>query len=100
LNLYPDPVHFVSFLKEVDRIDISADLFVKLLEVYRDQKAQDGSDPMQFVFCMLSYSLAVFIHTAQDPPLPANNYADANSVVGWKGILEYTLQTRTFVILY
>ena len=49
LDLYPDPVHFVRFLKDIDRNDISSDLFVKLLEAYRDQKFRETSDPMQFV---------------------------------------------------
>lgn len=45
LNLRPDPVHFVRFLKSIDRADVSSELFVKLLEVYRDQKLQQESDP-------------------------------------------------------
>jgi hypothetical protein len=62
LNLYPDPVRFVRFLKDIDRIDISSDLFVKLLEAYHNNKSQDSSDPMQFVSHMIFYSLAVFMH--------------------------------------
>ncbi|KAF8231899.1 hypothetical protein L208DRAFT_1361765 [Tricholoma matsutake] len=46
LDLYPDPVSFVRFLKDIDRVDISSDLFVKLLEVYRIHKSQ-ASDPMR-----------------------------------------------------
>jgi hypothetical protein len=49
LNLYPDPVHLVQFLKSIDRADISSELFVKLLEGYRDMKAQRESDPMRSV---------------------------------------------------
>lgn len=46
-NLYPDPAHFVQFLKEADRGDVSSDLFVTLLEKYRDQRLHPSSDPMQ-----------------------------------------------------
>ncbi|KAG6854762.1 hypothetical protein C0991_001189 [Blastosporella zonata] len=45
LGLYPDPNHFVQFLKTIDRADISSDFFVKLLEAYRDQKTDDDEDP-------------------------------------------------------
>lgn len=99
LDLYPDPVSFVRFLKDIDRVDISSDLFVKLLEVYRIHKSQ-ASDPMRFVLRMISCLPTVFIHPPQDAPLPANNYTDANPAVRWKDIVEYTLQTCTFVILY
>lgn len=47
-DLYPDPVHFVHFSKEIDRADISSELFVRLLEAYRNQKTQGGS-PMRSV---------------------------------------------------
>lgn len=47
LDLRPDPVHFVRFLKEIDRADVSSDLFVKLLESYRDTKDSDDPDPMR-----------------------------------------------------
>ncbi|KAJ7179134.1 hypothetical protein C8R46DRAFT_1187560 [Mycena filopes] len=45
LNLYPDPVHFVRFLKSIQRTDISSDLFVRLLESYRDSKLESDGDP-------------------------------------------------------
>ncbi|KAJ7180037.1 hypothetical protein C8R43DRAFT_384856 [Mycena crocata] len=45
LDLYPDPTHFVRFLKSVQRPDISSDLFVRLLESYRDSKAETDGDP-------------------------------------------------------
>ncbi|KAJ6613487.1 hypothetical protein B0H10DRAFT_1805501 [Mycena sp. CBHHK59/15] len=47
LDLYPDPVHFVNFLKSIQRTDISSDLFVRLLESYRDSKHQVEGDPMR-----------------------------------------------------
>ncbi|KAG5637776.1 hypothetical protein H0H81_003277 [Sphagnurus paluster] len=45
LGLYPDPSHFVQFLKTIDRTDISSDLFVQLLEAYRDHKTKEEKDP-------------------------------------------------------
>ncbi|KAJ7095353.1 hypothetical protein B0H15DRAFT_775607 [Mycena belliarum] len=45
LDLYPDPAHFVRFLKSIQRTDISSDLFVRLLESYRDSKTDAVGDP-------------------------------------------------------
>ncbi|KAJ7507767.1 hypothetical protein B0H11DRAFT_2314195 [Mycena galericulata] len=45
LDLYPDPAHFVRFLKSIQRTDISSDLFVRLLELYRDSKSETDGDP-------------------------------------------------------
>jgi hypothetical protein len=98
LDLYPDPLRFVRFLKAIDRADISSDLFVKLLDMYHKHKSQAGSDPTQFVLLIIP-SLA-FTYPIQDATLPSNNYADANPVVGWKNIVKYTLQTCAFIILY
>ncbi|KAK0461884.1 armadillo-type protein [Desarmillaria tabescens] len=42
MDLYPDPRRFVSFLKKLDRRDVSGELFVRLLEAYRDSRANDG----------------------------------------------------------
>lgn len=49
LNLRPDPVHFVGFLKAVDRTDVSSDLFVKLLEAYREARIDGDTNPMRSV---------------------------------------------------
>ncbi|KAJ7781261.1 hypothetical protein B0H16DRAFT_1497669 [Mycena metata] len=49
LDLYPDPVHFVRFLKSIQRTDISSDLFVRLLESYRDSKSETDDDPTRSV---------------------------------------------------
>ncbi|TFK43559.1 hypothetical protein BDQ12DRAFT_643120 [Crucibulum laeve] len=46
-DLYPDPSHFVQFLKTIERSDISSEIFVKLLEAYHTQKSDANSDPMQ-----------------------------------------------------
>jgi hypothetical protein len=47
MDLYPDPVHYVRFLKELDRPDIASDLFVKLLESYRQQRLSSDAEPLQ-----------------------------------------------------
>ncbi|KAJ3558366.1 hypothetical protein NM688_g970 [Phlebia brevispora] len=47
LNLRPDPSQFVTFLKSLDRPDIISEVFVKLLEAYRETKAVKDSDPMR-----------------------------------------------------
>ncbi|KAI0663236.1 hypothetical protein C8Q70DRAFT_501309 [Cubamyces menziesii] len=47
LGLKPDPVRLVRFLKEIDRSDVSSDLFVQLLEAYRDSRTQKDSDPVK-----------------------------------------------------
>lgn len=49
LDLYPSPVHLVRILKAIDRSDISSQIFVKLLEMYRGLKSESESDPMQYV---------------------------------------------------
>ena len=53
LNLRPDPAHFVTFLKSLDRSDVVSDSFVRLLEAYRESKAAGDADPMRYYFwCM------------------------------------------------
>ncbi|KAF7332143.1 RTP1-C1 domain-containing protein [Mycena kentingensis (nom. inval.)] len=41
LDLYPDPAHFVGFIKSLQRADISSDLFLRLLESYRQSKDEE-----------------------------------------------------------
>ncbi|KIY48145.1 ARM repeat-containing protein [Fistulina hepatica ATCC 64428] len=45
LDLYPDPAHFVRFLKDISRPDISSDLFLRLLQEYGKLKKSDEDDP-------------------------------------------------------
>lgn len=47
LDLRPDPTHFVDFLASLDRPDVTSDVFVRLLEGYRDLKANKESDPLR-----------------------------------------------------
>ncbi|KAJ3501037.1 hypothetical protein NLJ89_g9525 [Agrocybe chaxingu] len=44
-NLYPDPLHFVEFLKVLERGDLASLIFVRLLESYRDIKGRVNEDP-------------------------------------------------------
>ncbi|KAI0058878.1 hypothetical protein BV25DRAFT_1829628 [Artomyces pyxidatus] len=60
LNLRPDPVQFVRFLKSLERADISSEVFVRLLEGYRELKAEKDGDPMR---TLLFLQLVVQIQT-------------------------------------
>jgi hypothetical protein len=48
LSLRPDPVQFVGFLKSINRPDVAADLFLRLLEKYRELKSETDADPLQY----------------------------------------------------
>ena len=47
LGLRPDPVHFVTFLKSLDRPDAASEIFVRLLEGYRKLKSDHDGDPLR-----------------------------------------------------
>ena len=47
LDLRPDPTHFVDFLVSLDRPDVTSDVFVRLLEGYRDSKANKESNSLR-----------------------------------------------------
>lgn len=49
LNLRPDPTHFTPFVKSLDRSDMASELFVRLLEAYRESKAARDADPLRCV---------------------------------------------------
>ncbi|KAK1224380.1 hypothetical protein PQX77_012676 [Marasmius sp. AFHP31] len=46
LDMYPDPSHYVRFIQSINREDIVSDLFVVILEAFRDNRKEDG-DPVQ-----------------------------------------------------
>lgn len=48
-DLYPDPIHFVDLMKSIDREDVSSDLFVRLLEAYREAKSHSNGDSLRYV---------------------------------------------------
>ncbi|KAF8655292.1 hypothetical protein AX16_003191 [Volvariella volvacea WC 439] len=52
LDLYPDPKHFVTILKELARDEITSDLFVDLLERYRKERTRQGSDLLKTLLCL------------------------------------------------
>lgn len=54
LDLRPDPVRFVRYLKTIERADISSELFVRLLEAYRENKADPDGDPLRSVCILVS----------------------------------------------
>ncbi|KAJ7228683.1 hypothetical protein GGX14DRAFT_345713 [Mycena pura] len=53
LDLYPDPVHFVRFIGSIQRTDISSELFVRLLESYRQSKLADGDPTRTLLYLQL-----------------------------------------------
>ncbi|KAK0499796.1 hypothetical protein EDD18DRAFT_1152660 [Armillaria luteobubalina] len=68
MDLYPDPRRFVSFLKKIDRRDVSGEIFVKLLEAYRDSRV-DG-DPIR---TLLNLQLIMQIQTKMSDGDGKNN---------------------------
>ncbi|KAH7887770.1 hypothetical protein F5I97DRAFT_1951957 [Phlebopus sp. FC_14] len=44
-DLYPNPAHFVRYLKSLNRSDVVSELFVRLLETYHSSKKDSGHDP-------------------------------------------------------
>ncbi|KAJ3561227.1 hypothetical protein NP233_g10321 [Leucocoprinus birnbaumii] len=48
-DLYPDPLHFVQLLKDMDRGDISSDLFVRSLEAFRGEKTRPDGDSLRIL---------------------------------------------------
>ncbi|RPD67330.1 hypothetical protein L226DRAFT_608532, partial [Lentinus tigrinus ALCF2SS1-7] len=47
LGLKPDPVQFVRFVKGLGRADVSSELFVRLLQGYRELQSQRGNEPLK-----------------------------------------------------
>ena len=46
-DFYPDPAHFVDFLKTIERGDIVSDIFIQILESYRSLKSDANEDSMR-----------------------------------------------------
>ena len=47
LGLKPDPIRLVTFIRAVNRPDVSSELFVKLLEGYRELGSRTDADPLR-----------------------------------------------------
>ena len=47
LGLKPDPVRLVHFVKSISRADVSSELFVRLLEGYRELRIHADADPLR-----------------------------------------------------
>jgi len=60
-NLYPDPVHFVDFLKQLERGDMASNIFLKLLENYRDTKERPGDGSMKYGSLIYDLYLSMFM---------------------------------------
>ena len=46
-DFYPDPAHFVDFLKTIERGDIVSVVFIQILESYRSLKSDANEDSMR-----------------------------------------------------
>lgn len=79
LNLRPDPTHFVGFTKSLDRPDITSELFVRLLEAYRESKTTKESDPLRYVLRYIGVPTAANI--LQDATVPTACCTNAESNV-------------------
>ena len=79
-NFYPDPAHFVEFLKTIERGDIVSDIFIQILESYRNLKSNANEDSMR---CTHSRFLinAKLTYFKQNFAQAANYYANAKTVV-------------------
>ena len=54
LGLKPDPVQLVRFVQGMGRGDVSSEMFVKLLEGYRELRSQPNSDPLRYALLELN----------------------------------------------
>ncbi|KAI0824765.1 hypothetical protein BC628DRAFT_1419872 [Trametes gibbosa] len=59
LGLKPDPVRLVHFVKNLNRADVSSDLFVQLLEAYRDSRIQADADPLKRLVLQMQKQLSM-----------------------------------------
>jgi hypothetical protein len=48
LDLRPDPSHFVRFVRSLGRVEMSSELFVRLLRAYGETKSDEDSDPTRY----------------------------------------------------
>ena len=54
-GFFPDPAHFVDFLKTIERGDIVSDIFIQILESYRSLKSDANENSMRYT-CFHSQS--------------------------------------------
>ena len=60
-DFYPDPAHFVDFLKTIERGDIVSDVFIQILESYRSLKSDANEDSMRYTHFRLLYQRRSYI---------------------------------------
>uniref|UniRef100_A0A0W0FZR1 Uncharacterized protein n=1 Tax=Moniliophthora roreri TaxID=221103 RepID=A0A0W0FZR1_MONRR len=74
LDLYPDPSHYASFIQLINRQDILSDIFVMLLEAYRESKLSNG-DPIQLSVTTDCIPAQTFTIWFQGPKVPSGHHA-------------------------
>ncbi|KAH9017024.1 hypothetical protein EDB84DRAFT_1629366 [Lactarius hengduanensis] len=91
LGLRPDPVHFVAFLKSLDRPDVASEIFVLLLEGYRELKSDSDGDPLR---TLLFLQLIVQVQTqmSKDGPSSSNILSKPEHVFSF---IKHALQSDT-----
>lgn len=78
-HLRPDPIQFVDYLKSIDRVDISSDIFVRLLGAYQESKGNSESDPMRYEAVLLTKTVTETCR--KDSAIPTDRDADTNTIV-------------------
>lgn len=91
LGLRPDPVHFVAFLKSLDRPDAASEIFVRLLEGYQELKSDSDGDPLR---TLLFLQLIVQVQTqmSKDGPSSSNILSKPEHVFSF---IKHALQSDT-----
>ena len=78
LDLYPDPAHFVQYVKSLDRLDMASELFVRLLEAYHSVDTEQDTDPSR---CAAITRLDTGLIHPQRFVVPSNDCSDADSAL-------------------
>ena len=78
LDLYPDPAHFVQYVKSLDRLDMASELFVRLLEVYHSVDTEQDTDPSR---CAAATRLDTGLIPRQRLVVSSNDCSDADSAL-------------------
>ncbi|KAH9166708.1 hypothetical protein EDB89DRAFT_2001872 [Lactarius sanguifluus] len=91
LGLRPDPVHFVAFLQSLDRPDAASEIFVLLLEGYRELKSDSDGDSLR---TLLFLQLIVQVQTqmSKDGPSSSNILSKPDHVFSF---IKHALQSDT-----
>ena len=97
LDLYPDPTHFVQYIKSLDRLDMASELFVKLLEVYHSVDTEPDTDPLR---CAHSTRLDIYgLIPCQRPVVSSNDRSGADPTSRWIISHQHSSQARAHFII-